>query len=390
MKTKLWSLTLGNFAIGTGAMIVPGMLNELTADLGVTPAAIGIVIFAFAMTICIGGPILAGLTSRIERRPLLASCLAIYALMHLLAALAPGYASLLGIRVLTAVGAALFTAQAAATASLMVPAAERGRAIAQVFLGWSISAVLGMPLGSWLGAYLGWRPTIALVGLLSALLATWVWVQVPRGLFVAPMNRHAWHSLLGNRPLLLAVAVTAVQSAGQFTVLSYMAFVLKESIAATPTVISLMFACFGLAGVTGNLVGMRFIDRIGAARVAMVAMGCMALAHALWPLSADSPLITALLVGLWGLGCFSVNGAQQARLVGLAPPLAPASVALNSSALYLGQACGALTGGALIAAHAMQRLSTTAMLLILAAMLLSWVALSMSRRPVPGNKGAAA
>ena len=385
MRTKLWSLTLGNFAIGTGAMIVPGMLNELTADLQVTPAAVGVLIFAFAMTICFGGPILAGITSRVDRRLLLTCCLGICALMHALAALAPGYASLLVVRILTAVGAALFTSQAAATASLLVSVSERGRAIALVFLGWSIAAVVGLPLGSWLGAQLGWRATIALVGLVTAVLATWVWIQVPRGLYVSPMNRQAWVSLVRNRPLLIAVGVTAVAAAGQFTVLSYLALLLKEYISATPTVISLMFACFGVAGVTGNLIGMRFIDRIGADRVAMFSMGSMALALALWPLSTGSTLVTALLVGLWGLGCFSVTGAQQARLVGLAPNLATASVALNSSALYLGQAFGALMGGALIAARAMGWLPTTGMLLMLAAMGLSHFALVRARQQSLGG-----
>ena len=59
MQSRLWSLTLGNFAIGTGVMVVPGMLNELSADLGVPPARIGWLISAFAMTICISGPFLA-------------------------------------------------------------------------------------------------------------------------------------------------------------------------------------------------------------------------------------------------------------------------------------------------------------------------------------------
>lgn len=384
MRTSLWSLTLGNFAIGTGAMIVPGMLNELTADLKATPTAIGVVISAFAMTICFGGPVLAGLTSRIDRRRLLAACLAIYALTHGLAALAPDYGWLLAIRVLTAVGAALFTSQAAATATLMVPPGQRGQAIALVFLGWSISAVLGLPLGSWLGAQLGWRPTMALVGAMAALFGAWVWRQIPPGLHVAPMDRQAWRSLANNRPLLVTVAVTGLQASGQFSVLSYIALLLRDSIAATPTMISLMFACFGLAGVTGNVVGMRIIDHIGAARVSMMAIACMALSHALWPLGSGSAWITALLIALWGLGCFSVGSAQQARLVGLAPPLASASVALNSSAIYLGQAAGALAGGMLIAAGASGWLPLLGLSLLLSAMAVSQWAWVMARRQAAG------
>ena len=53
-------------------------------------------------------------------------------------------------------------------------------------------------------------------------------------------------------------------------------------------------------------------------------------------------------LALWGLGCFSVNSAQQARLLHTAPMLASVSIALNSSAMYLGQALGAETGGHLV------------------------------------------
>ena len=60
----------------------------------------------------------------------------------------------------------------------------------------------------------------------------------------------------------------------------------------------------------------------------------------IWPL-ATSLALAAIVIIPWGLGCFSSNSAQQARLVGIAAPLASASIALNSSAMYAGQALGA-------------------------------------------------
>lgn len=384
MKTKLWSLTLGNFAIGTGAMVLPGMLNELTRDLATTPAAIGVIVSGFALMVCVGGPFLAGWTSGIERRKLLTAALALYAVTHFCAALAPGYGWLLAIRIITAIGAALFTAQAAVTAGLLVPAAERGGAIGLVFLGWSISAVLGVPLGSWLGALIGWRWTIALVGLLSAVIAAWVWRQIPSGLFVVPMDRAAWKSLAHNRALLLVVAVTAVQAAGQFTAFTYLALLYREFNHATPQTISLLYACFGAAGVIGNVLATRMMDRLGPARVAIVAMGVMALALLFWPLSARGIGFAGGLTFLWGLGCFAVNGAQQARLVSLAPPLASASVALNSSALYFGQAFGALSGAAIIGAMGLSMLAHVGAALLLCALALSQWAWRLAVR---GNAG---
>jgi predicted MFS family arabinose efflux permease len=378
MKTKLWSLTLGNFAIGTGAMVLPGMLNELTRDLNTTPAAIGVVVSGFALMVCVGGPFLASWTSGIERRKLLAAALVLYAVMHVCAALAPNYGWLLALRIVTAIGAAIFTSQAAATAGLLVPAAQRGGAIGLVFLGWSIAAVLGVPLGSWLGSLIGWRWTMGLVGVLSALIAAWVWKQIPPGLFVVPMDRAAWKSLRANRALLLAVLVTAVQAGGQFTVFTYLALLYKEFNHATPETISLLYACFGCAGLVGNVLANRMMDRLGPARVAMAAMTVMALALLGWPLASQGIGFAIALTFLWGLGCFAVNGAQQARLVALAPPLASASVALNSSALYLGQAFGALSGAAIIGAVGLTMLSHVGAGMLLCAMALSQWAWSMA------------
>jgi predicted MFS family arabinose efflux permease len=380
MQSKLWSLTLGNFAIGTGMMIMPGMLNELGADLAVSPAAIGMLISAFALTVCVGGPFLASWTSAIERRKLLTAALVLYAVMHFVAALAPGYGTLLAVRMVTAIGAALFTAQAAATAGLMVPPAIRGKAIGLVFLGWSIAAVVGTPLGTYLGAHIGWRPTLALVGVVSALFAAGVWLQIPGKLYVAPMDRAAWKALFANTPLLLTVSVTALQAAGMFTVFSYMALLLKDFIGASPTTISMMFFCFGVTGVIGNIIGARVMDRIGAAQVAMAAMGCMLTAIALWPLTRGSLPITVVMILIWGFGCFAVNGAQQARLVAMAPQLASASVALNSSAIYLGQAVGALAGGLIISSRGTGTLSFFGAVPLAVAIAVSLLAANMSSR----------
>jgi predicted MFS family arabinose efflux permease len=57
----------------------------------------------------------------------------------------------------------------------------------------------------------------------------------------------------------------------------------------------------------------------------------------------------ALSVAIWGLGFASTNSMQQVRLVIAAPPLASASVSLNTSVLYVGQAVGSAIGGVLYA-----------------------------------------
>ena len=92
----------------------------------------------------------------------------------------------------------------------------------------------------------------------------------------------------------------------------------------------------------------------------------MALSLLAWPLATGFAAMALVLVP-WALGCFASNSAQQARLALAAPALAPALIALNSSAMYLGQALGAASGGAMIAAAGYGRLHWVGLAWMLAA-----------------------
>jgi len=82
--------------------------------------------------------------------------------------------------------------------------------------------------------------------------------------------------------------------------------------------------------------------------------------------------LAAVIVVPWALGCFSSNSAQQARLVGIAPALASGSIALNTSAMYAGQALGAGSGGWLIAHDGMGSLHWFGLAGLTASMAMSW------------------
>ncbi|MDB5872883.1 MAG: transporter, partial [Ramlibacter sp.] len=130
---------------------------------------------------------------------------------------------------------------------------------------------------------------------------------------------------------------------------------------------------FGVFGFIGNALMSRYVDRIGASRTVMMGIAAMALSLLIWPVG--TTLALAAMVSIpWALGCFSSNSAQQARLVGIAPALASGSIALNSSAMYAGQAIGAAGGGWLIANNGMDSLHWAGFAGLLLAMAVSAVA----------------
>ena len=376
MDLRLVVLCFGNFIIGTGTLIVPGMLPALAEGLSVKVPVAAQLITAFAFTVCVTAPPLAALTARFDRRALLVMVQLLFAGGHLASAYASTLHELLILRVVSSVGAALFTAQAASTAALLVPTQRRGSAIACVFVGWSIASVVGMPLGAYVSERIGWSAAFIIVGIGALVAATALYVTLPRGLKIAPIGRAMWASLFGSRSLMMAVAVTAIQAAAQFTVLSFLVPSIKTLFNASAETVSLLLVAFGVTGVAGNLIGARMVDRIGAPRVTLLGLSSMLISHVVWLFVPGSRPLLVLFLLLWGIGCFSTNSAQQARLVLLSPPHAPVSVAMNSSAMYFGQAVGTAAGAAVIAGVAGE-FAYTALALISIPLFIASIAVSL-------------
>ncbi len=371
-----WALMFGNFAIGCGVMVVAGSLNDIVRSLQVSVALGGQLISVAAALMCFAAPLMAVVVGRIDRRWLLTAALLWYAAGHALSALAPSFALLLPVRTLTMLGAAVFTPQAAAAIGQIAPPEDRGRSMVFIFLGWSVASVAGVPVSSFIGETFGWRWAFGLVAVLSVGVAGWVWAVMPRGVRPPAMRLAAWRGVVTQPLLMTIVLVTALASAGQFTLFAYMAPYARQAIGIDAAGVSLLFGWFGACGLVGNLLLTRYIGRFGAATLATLSIAAMGLSMVLWPL-ATGTLALALVILPWGLGCFASNSAQQARLGEAAPAQASALMALNTSAIYLGQAIGPAGGGALVAAHAARGDQGTALYGSLHWIGLAWLVLAV-------------
>ncbi len=351
-KAPMRALMFGNFVVATGVMVVPGMLDRLARDLAISVPTAGHLLSLAAVALCLGAPLFAAFTSRIDRRRLLTASLLAVAVGHIACALAPNHAVLSILRPLAVLGAAVLTPQAAATIGLLVPIERRAAAVTTVFLGWSIASVVAMPLGNLIANYVSWRAGFALIGVLAFVATAWVWRAVPSGLQVAPLSLKSWLDVGASPRLRLILLTTMVWCAAQFLVLGYISPSLRQFINATPATQAALMGLMGVCGVVGNLVLNRYIGRIGPDRSARLALTAITCGLALWGLVSNMAPSTPAFVGVilvWGLGSFAFVSSQQARLAVTAPALASASIALNSSSLYAGQAIGAAGGGLLLA-----------------------------------------
>ena len=162
MPPLLYLFALCNLVIGTGAFVISGILVPISGSLQVSVASAGQAMTVYAMATAVLAPLALVATGGWPRKRALCAGMAVFGLGNLLCAAATTFGVLLLGRALMGVGA-MFTPVAAGIAVALVEPARRGRALSLVFLGVSLSYVIGLPLGAWLGLRYGWQWPIALV-----------------------------------------------------------------------------------------------------------------------------------------------------------------------------------------------------------------------------------
>lgn len=338
---------LGNFVTGVAIISPAGMLPVLAEGLGATIREAGLLVTYGAVILTIGSPLVAWLTTRFDRRILLTATLAILLAGQAASAFAPNYATVLALRVVMLTFAAIYTPQAASTVALIVPENERSGAIAFVFLGWSLAIAAGLPLVTFIAAHFGWREAYAVAAAMTLIPCALLWLTLPSGLRGKPLSLASFGIIARHRKILLLLLITILHTSGQFAVFIYLAPLLQLLANASAETIGALFAIYGVMGFAGNVLAQRIVGALGTWRTSGIFLGCMFVGVSLWT-AGDGwlPLIGAGIV-TWGLGFAATNSMQQARLVEAAADLSSATIGLNTSALYTGQAIGSAIGGVL-------------------------------------------
>jgi DHA1 family inner membrane transport protein len=381
MPRLLILFSLVNLVIGSSAFVISGILPLVAGALNISVPAAGQAITAYAVSTAVLAPLLLLATGRWPRRSVLLLGLILFTLGNAVCALAPSLPVLLVGRVLMGLGA-VFTPVAAGIAVALVEPARRGQALALVFMGMSLSYVVGIPLGAWLGFAHGWHAPLWAATLLSALALAAVWRGVPSRL-AAPGASFAGLGALLARPSAWAVlTMTLLYFTAIFSVFSYIGSVLPALVPMGPAALSGTLALFGVSGVVGTLMGGRAADRFGTRRTLAVQLGLLFAMMLLLPLTAGHPVAMMAVMLVWGTAGFGMMAPQQGRLAQIAGAQTPLALSLNTSMLYLGTALGAAVGGLAAGPLGFARLGWVGAPFAAAAWLLL-MASTKRRQPVP-------
>ena len=334
---RLLFLAVGMFSMGCDNYIVVSLLNEISSFLGSSLPATSQSISAFRLAYGISAPLFALLLARKQARLTLSTSLGLFFLGNLLTILAPNLPLHLVGRTLSGIGAGIFTPLAASTASNLVPAERRGRALGILWGSNVAGTVLGGPVGLYLASQAGWQAGFLGILTLSMLALIGIAMLLPTMELGAPPSMKERIHALGDNRVLGVIGVTFVTAAGSLGLFTFAAPLLEH---AAGTVAQALWV-WGIGGIVGGYSIGHLVDYTRKPRLVMAfVMASLITAILLIPAFSSIPYLCLLPFFLWGTAGWATVTPQQHTLFGLQPGHQTVLAALNGSALAIGGAVG--------------------------------------------------
>jgi predicted MFS family arabinose efflux permease len=253
---------------------------------------------------------------------------------------------------------------AAATATRLVGPRLAGRATAVMFAGISAGTVIGLPAGTLLGEWLGWR--LAFVGAagVGCLGLVMQGLLLPRLAPARIAGLTQFPAFLRVRQARIGLVAAALGITGHFMAYTFVSsFLLQYARVASGTV-SVVLMAYGVAGLIGNSIAGELVQRD--VRRTLLGIGLLLAACIL--LIAESgfaPAVKIALVVIWGLAFGGVPVTLQSWIFKAAPDLGEGGSALFVSTFQLAIAAGSLLGGAILDVAGLRRSMTLGAVAIL-------------------------
>ncbi|MBB2886618.1 MULTISPECIES: MFS transporter [Pseudomonas] len=378
----VFAMSLAAFVLVASEFMPVSLLTPIAADLHITEGQAGQGISVSGLFALFASLLTASVAARVDRKPLLLSLTLLMIVSGTVVAFAPNYWVFMAGRALIGVAIGGFWSLSAATAIRLVPDDQIARAMAVVNGGNALATVIAAPLGSFLGAFIGWRGAFLCVIPVAVIASLWLWVNLPAMKSQSGSGTGNVFRLMKSTPVTLGMAAVSVFFMGQFMLFTYLRPFLETVTHVSISMLSLMLLVLGLAGLAGTFLIEAFLKN-GLHRTLIVIPILMAAIALALVSFGSSVTTTTVLLGLWGLVATAAPVGWWTWLARTLPEDAEAGGGLMVAIIQLAIASGATVGGLVFDSNGYRAtFELSATLLGVAAVLAFLAARAASREPV--------
>ncbi|MFY0758051.1 MFS transporter [Metabacillus dongyingensis] len=342
---KIYMLTLISFLVGTSQFVISGILDQVAASVGVSVSEAGQLITVFALATAIGTPIFIVVTSKIDRRKQLLLALSIILLGVISTLGMPGFGFLMISRAILGVGSGVFVVTAYSVAAKLASPGRQAGAMSNISLGYSVSLVLGVPIGRMVASAYDWKVIFWGIGFFTLLGIFAIVRSIPSMEGETPIPLGKQLALLKNPKVAFALSVSLFVFIGYSVVNTYITPFLTSAISISGGGVSVILFALGIASLFGSKLGGFLADRIGTTRTLIGSMVVQVLSLALVSALSGFTVVVISLLMIWAIGAWTFGPTQNFNLLSIAPEASGIMLSLNSTFVQLGFAAGAGIGG---------------------------------------------
>lgn len=348
MSRTTYVLALGAFGIITTEFGIIGILPDVAAYFQISIDKAGLLVSLFALAVAVSSPFMTLLFSRFDRKQLVQGVLLIFIVSNILSALSGSFATLLLARVLPAFFLSVYFSNGLVMAAESVGKGKAMKAVATVYGGVSIGAVIGIPMAAYMADLFDWKVSLWMAAVINAIAFSGIWFLVPSMPAQKRLSYGGQLSVLKKKTLWLNILTVVLIAAGSFSVYSYFADYLEKVFDMNGRQVSGMLILFGLTGILGNwAAGQALSKSIRMAMLTyMISMGLIFIF--LYHMNAGFMLQVGI-IGIWGFFHMAGFVISQSWINSAAPEAPEFANSLVLSTANTGIACGAALGGFIIA-----------------------------------------
>ncbi|WP_345807140.1 MFS transporter [Bacillus pumilus] len=378
-KTVVYLLALAAFLIGTIEYIITGIIQMVADDLHVTTSAAGLLVTSLALSAAIGAPIVIALTINIDRRKILSWMLIIFILSNFITSVSHSFEMVMMTRILQGISGGTAIVVAMAVATRLVEREKRGTAIGIILMGLSSSLVLGVPIGTFLSSMIGWKALFAAIGLITLIPLIVVYRRIPSMKEQEPVTLRMQLSILKDKRILLAVAVTLFYVGGYSTLFTYLTPFLQASANLSITEISGILLLAGICSFLGSSLGGMAADKKGPIFTIFSGIILQIIMLLLLSFVTGNLVVMVAVILIWMIATWSTSPAQQLYLVTLVPKSPDIALSVNTSFIQFGFALGSGVGGIVLSETSILNLSWISAGTVFLALLMTMLMVAFDR-----------
>ncbi|GHG75636.1 MFS transporter [Streptomyces griseocarneus] len=338
------AVAAGTFTVVTSEMLPVGLLTPIGDALDVTEGTAGLTLTVTGIVAALSAPLLTSAVGGLDRRLVLCCLMALLTAADLLAAWSPDVTVMMVARVLIGIGMGGVWSLAGGLAGRLVPPDRAGPATSLVFSGIAVASVLGVPAGTYIGEWAGWRMAFVAVAALALLVTVAMAVLLPPLPAGRAVGLGGVIRLFGKPEVATGLAVVALLVCGHFAAYTYVRPVLEDVSGVGASLVGTLLLIYGVAGVAGNfLAGARAGRNTKGTLVVISAV--LAVSVLLVPTLGVSTWGVVLLLTVWGVSYGGVSVSTQTWLASAAPEAREGATSLFVGVFNAAIAVGAMVGG---------------------------------------------